>query len=195
MNIRNNIISTFPKHILCLDNICLDHLEDFKQGIMQVLGNSGSKTSDLLNVQSTHKTNADLHEYQVFDPLTSCIEQIFPDFAMFLGYDPLYAMKLNIANMWANVSDQGGYNFPHTHSGSIISGVFYVESIEENNLVFFDNYINMEFPINASGEGYDRLTFQCKPGRLIMFRGDFPHGAPPQQGPGRKIAISFNIVR
>lgn len=195
MDIKHNILSVFPKHVFCMDNVCIDELDNFASEIYDIVNDSGTSTNDLQHVKSTHRTNIDLHTYAVFEPLVVEIEKYSKEFARWLGYDDKYAFNLSIKNMWANVSDKGGYNFPHTHPGSIVSGAFYVKSNPENTIIFFDNYLNMEFPINCSGEGYDRVTFNCQAGRLLLFRGDFPHGNPPQLEDGEKIVISFNVVR
>jgi uncharacterized protein (TIGR02466 family) len=97
--------------------------------------------------------------------------------------------------MWSNVSGKGGYNFPHTHPGSILSGAYYINTIPENKLVFFDDYINVEMPTNVDTSTYDHIAYDCIPGRLVMFRSDLAHGNPPQQDDGEKIVISFNIGR
>lgn len=191
----SEIRAVFPKHIYHRDGICLDKLDMFRARILDLQKEFGYKSNSLLNVKSTHLTNMNLHKDETFKPLVDEIMAALMDYACFIGYSPEMVFHLNIGNMWANVSERGGYNFPHTHPGSLISGAFYINAIPENKIVFFDNYLNVELPMNVDMDTYDHVTYDCVPGRLVMFRSDIPHGNPPQQGDGEKIIISFNIAR
>lgn len=195
MTINKSIVSVFPKHILCLDNICLDYLDVYSLCAHKLIEQNGYYTNELLNVKSTHRTVTNLHEYEDFQHLVSVIERYVVEFGNFLGYDIETCFRMRILNMWVNINKQGGYNFPHIHSGSILSGVFYVKSPSKNKIIFFDNYSNTEIGINSHGEGYDTKSFDCIPGRLLMFKSDLIHGNTPQIDTEEKIAISFNIVR
>lgn len=195
MDIKSAIQAIFPKYILCLDDVCLEHTEQFAAAAHMLLRQSGSKTNDLLKVKSTHRTKSDLHEYTVFQPLVQVIKNVMFEYASYVGYDPSSIFRFNLTNMWVNINDQGGYNFPHGHPGSIFSGVYYVKTPPDNKIVFFDNYSNVDVALNATGEGHELKSFECRTGRLLMFRSDLLHGNPPQPGPGEKIAISFNFTR
>lgn len=191
----SNIRAVFPKHIYHLDNVCIDHLDMFRKRILEIQSESGVKSNKLLNVKSTHLTNMMLHTDPVFAPLVNQINESAMEFGTYLGYLPETIFRLHIGNMWANTSGKGGYNFPHTHSGSILSGAFYINAIPENKIIFFDDYINTEMPTNVDVDTFDHVTYDCTPGRLVMFKSDLAHGNPPQQDDGEKIVISFNIGR
>lgn len=194
-NIKQSIFTVFPKHILCLDNVCLEDLDIFNLAVHKLIEQDGTYTNNLLNVKSTHRTNSNLHKYEEFQSLVKVIEQATIQFGNILGYDGETCFRMFIGNMWANLNDQGGYNFPHIHSGSILSGVFYVKTPPENQLVFFEDFSSVHTATERYGEGYDFKSFSCYPGRLLMFKSDLIHAAPPQKNTGEKIAISFNIVR
>lgn len=191
---HNNIYSIFPKHILVQDGVCVDRLEILKSRAIEIIDEHGTFTNDFLKVRSTHLTNSELYKDPIFYPLVDEISRYVFEFLMFLGYDAEKSFQVSVGNMWANDSNEGDYNWPHTHPGSLISGAYYIENaVSSNNLSFFDNYISVDYPINRSGEGHDRFTVPCVPGRLILFRSDLPHGNIPQIGEGRKITISFNF--
>lgn len=191
---NNNIYSIFPKHILVQDNVCSDMLETFKFRSNQLIEEYGTFANDFLKVKSTHTTNCELYKDPIFHPLVDEISKYAFQFLIFLGYEAEQSFKISIGNMWVNSSNEGEYNWPHTHPGSLISGAFYVDNqVSSNHLSFFDNYISVEYPINRAGEGHDRFSVPCVPGRLILFRSDLPHGTLPQIGEGKKITISFNL--
>lgn len=191
----STIREVFPKHIYNKDNVCLEYLASFRERILEIQDEYGVKSNQLLNVKSTHLTYMTLHTDTIFSPLVDQINESAMEFGTYLGYYPETIFRLSIGNMWANVSDKGGYNFPHTHPGSILSGAFYISTVPENKIVFFDDYINVEMPTNVNTDTYDHVTYDCIPGRLVMFKSDLAHGNPPQQGDGEKIIISFNIGR
>jgi len=191
----STIREVFPKHIYHKDNVCLEQLDTFRKRIFEIQEEFGYNSNTLLNVKSTHLTCMLLHLDPVFAPLVAQINESAMEFGTHIGYNPEHVFNMHIGNMWANVSGKGGYNFPHTHPGSILSGAFYINAIPENKIVFFDNYINVEMPTNVNTETYDHVTYDCVPGRLVMFKSDLPHGNPPQQSDGEKIIISFNIAR
>lgn len=191
---NSEIRAVFPKFIYRKDAVCLNHLDTFKQRIYEIQDQYGVKSDYLMNVKSTHLTHMKLHEDPVFKPLVDQIYESAIEYGIHLGYAPDYVFKLSIGNMWTNVSNKGDYNFPHIHAGSILSGAYYISTVPENKIVFFDNYNSMEIPTNINSDSYDRVTYDCVPGRLIVFRGDMPHGNPPQQGDGEKIIISFNMA-
>lgn len=189
------IKAVFPKYIYHRDGVCADKLATFRERVFEIQDTSGTKSNPLLNVKSTHQTDVSLHNDPVFRPLVDEIYSSMMQFGTHLGYGPEMIFKLSIMNMWVNVSGKGGYNFPHTHPGSLFSGAFYINAMPENKIVFFDDYKSVEMPINVSAEENVHATYDCVPGRLVLFRGDLAHGNPPQQEDGEKITISFNMVR
>jgi len=191
----SEIRAVFPKHIYKKDNVCVDLLGMFKERVYELQSQYGFNTNSLLNVKSTHKTCVSFHEDPMFKSLVDQIYESVVEYGMHIGYGPETMLAMQIKNMWVNISDKGGYNFPHTHPGSLFSGAFYIESVPENKIVFFENYINTEMPLNAELTSYDNVQYDCVPGRLLIFKSDMPHGNPPQQTDGEKIIISFNIAR
>jgi uncharacterized protein (TIGR02466 family) len=189
------IKAVFPKYIYHRDDVCTNYLEKFKTRILQIQSDSGYKSNLLLNVKSTHQTNVELYKDPVFAPLVDEIYKSVMHFGTAMGYSPELIFKLSILNMWANVSGKGDYNFPHNHPGSLFSGAFYINATPENKIVFFDNYQSVDMPTSVDAEENIHVTYDCVPGRLVMFRGDLPHGNPPQVGDGEKIIISFNMAR
>ena len=190
------IFSIFPKHVYVRDNVCLAHLDKFKDKILEIADAKNTVTRNrFLNVDSTHYVTQQLHQDEVFLPLVAEIKNSVLEFGETLGYGIDRCFLMEIDSMWANISDENDYNWPHIHQGSILSGAFYIENqIESNSLTFFDNYSSIEYPINNTlGENFDRQSFSCRKGRLIMFKSDLPHGNTPQVGQGKKITISFNM--
>jgi uncharacterized protein (TIGR02466 family) len=184
----------FPKPIYYADDVCLDFLDQFEQEIKKIVSTTGAKKSQYLGVQSTHMTDSELQLNPVFHPLTDAIKNHVFEFGTALGYSPTTAFKFYIGNMWANVSGQHEYNFPHTHPGAVISGAFYIKTVPENVIAFYDKYDTIQLPENHTAYDNKPIEYRCVPGRLLLFKSDFVHGNPAQQSEGEKIVISFNML-
>lgn len=181
------IYKFFPKTIYLKDDINTNN-ESIKTRILDLMRVWGSVRSDTLNAPSLHKTNPRLHTYPETKELCEEILKHAQIFADELGYK----FKLEIQTMWANVSEEGHYIYPHTHPGSLFSGAYYISApkgsmitFESGDRFFYTPTVNTEFTCNET-------SFECKPNRLLIFRSDFSHYTTKQL-PGEKIVISFNL--
>lgn len=103
-------------------------------------------------------------------------------------------------NMWFNINNVGDSNQIHTHSGSFISGVYYVKADKnQSEIVFYKNFT--EDHIIASAGDVERYTpisgatcrYPPRPGRLILFPSYVPHGVMPSTVDADRISIAFNL--
>jgi len=107
---------------------------------------------------------------------------------------------LKLVNMWFNVNGKGNSNQIHTHSGSFLSGVFYVHAVEQHSeLVFYRNQ-SEEYIITSAGY-IDRHTaisgatcrYRPRTGRALFFPSWIPHGVLPNEVDEERISIAFNM--
>lgn len=183
----------FPKLIYLIDDICANELNLYEDHIKK--NKIKTKRTQILNVDSTHLHYRKLHTVKIFSNLVKEVEKHSRLFLQYIGYDANYTKKCKISDMWYNVSNKDDFLFPHTHPGSILAGVFYVKTVENNKIIFYDNNVNYEPPANITNLSMTTCEYQCIPGRLLLFRSDFTHATPKQDITGEKIAISFNINR
>jgi uncharacterized protein (TIGR02466 family) len=187
------IHSWFPKVIYLVDNLLPDELPSYETRIKSIISNSDVKRNNMLNVDSTHKISDSLHEDAVFKNLVDEIYLHSEKFLSELGYTTPFIKKLKIGNMWANLSHEGDFLFPHIHPHSLLSGAFYIKKASNSKIKFFNELTNMlAKPQNTTPLSYDFCEYDCNPGRLIIFKSDFLHSTQQQQD-GEKIVISFNI--
>jgi len=111
-----------------------------------------------------------------------------------LGYKQ--SLKQKIYNTWINVNGLGHFNAPHTHPGSIFSGVYYVDGQEDsgNLMVLNPNPFNLN---DSWIEEYNTYTsahwwFPPTPGTLIIFPSSLLHYVEPNRNTKERISISFN---
>lgn len=184
----------FPTCIYRVSEFADDILEDLKEKSISLEKEYGSFRSNSLNVDSTHLTIApELPYISPFNILKDRIQSHINNFCYELGI----IENVKLANMWFNISDKGDFNFPHSHPGSIISGVFYIESLGDSEVVFYNNhYMVNNFICSGKQNDLSRpdVPFSCIKGELLMWPGHIIHGNPAQQSSGQKIALSFNSL-
>lgn len=194
MTDNSNIIMLFPTCIYRVSEFADDILEDLKETSISLENEYGSSRSSSLNVDSTHLTISNKLPYiKPFDNLKERIQKQVDKFCYQLGITE----NVKIANMWFNISNKGDFNFPHSHPGSIISGVFYIESLGSSDIVFYNNhYLVNNFICSGKENNLSRpdLPFRCMKGELLMWPGHIVHGNPAQKDDGQKIALSFNSL-
>ena len=107
-------------------------------------------------------------------------------------------VKISILNLWINQNNKGNYNKPHTHPGSIFSGVYYVQiSEKDGDLIFYrgdrsnqmPNIINFERDIDFKEEYH----IQPLKNQLIIFPSYLLHMVTPHFEDISRISVSFNI--
>lgn len=108
--------------------------------------------------------------------------------------------QLQMANMWFSVNKEGGYNQTHAHSGSAISGTYYI-SVPENagEITFYRNPYEEHLiyglaPIkNVTEVSAATCRYPPKKGRLILFPSYLLHSVMPSFSSEERISLSFNL--
>jgi len=103
-----------------------------------------------------------------------------------------------ITQSWLNVNRPGEIHYEHCHSNSIISGVFYISTGEDDNITFFDPNYHLKnvikFETKSSSIWNDETyVVQANSNELILFPSWLNHmvEANPKATKDR-LSISFN---
>lgn len=186
------LIEIFPKCLYIQDNVCVNYLPSFKEKIYEL--KNKTIRSPLLNVNTSHSKIQNLDKETPFDILSEEILKHVSSFMKQYGYVPGRENDAYIRNFWFNISNKDDFLFPHIHYGSFLSGAFYVETQQDNVILFHDEAKNYyEDPGIETKFSETIKPFICKPGRLILFTSNLTHSTPPQKSDGEKIVISFNV--
>jgi uncharacterized protein (TIGR02466 family) len=105
--------------------------------------------------------------------------------------------ELQINNIWININPPGSYNHLHNHVGSVLSGVYYVESTEQHGSIQFERNDGAEYhiPANVKKETYytcTRATYAGKTNALYVFPGWLKHSVQGNRANTDRISLSFN---
>ena len=107
--------------------------------------------------------------------------------------------KLTLRNMWLNINYYKDYNINHVHNFSILSGVFYIKTLENSgNLIFKRNHA-LEYCIDNDFLEYNSFNstiwnIPSKENTLYLFPSWYEHYVEPNLSKEERISISFNLT-
>jgi uncharacterized protein (TIGR02466 family) len=110
-------------------------------------------------------------------------------------YKPSTNVSLKITQSWANYAKNGQEHIIHLHQNSIISGVFYVNTNQNDKIIFCRNTSMRHFKIETeeyNSWNSDELWFSSEEGNLLLFPSLLAHRVPEAIGEKERISISFN---
>ncbi len=101
-----------------------------------------------------------------------------------------------ITHCWANRTNLGEYHHVHKHPNSIVSGVFYIKTVNDRDFITFTKDDSQMFvPIRSSYNNYNATHYDIKATerRLILFPSNLAHQVKPLEGDVEtRVSISFN---
>lgn len=104
---------------------------------------------------------------------------------------------LHVDNAWININDKTNWNKPHTHNGSLLSGVFYLTDNNSDIEFIKDPDINTYFQENIHSKRNTELSFNSfrytpNKGQLFIFPSWLRHSVYPSESNSERVSISFN---
>ena len=159
-------------------------IEDIiKEGMNKNQGNSSSTNNYIFNEKL--KKIKQFCEQQI----KQYVEQVI---------SPKEKLNFYITQSWLNVTNPGGYHHTHSHSNSIISGVFYISTEEDDRIIFEHpnrkllEMTSFEFETSNVWNTYV-VTSPCETNTLLLFPSWLNHTvAPNEKATKDRISISFN---
>ena len=96
----------------------------------------------------------------------------------------------------SKASGRATHNHLHNHAGSILSGVYYVNSTPEQGNIFFERSDNAEYflpPVEKPNYFTSTATtYKAITGALYVFPGWMKHSVQPNTTDKDRISVSFN---
>jgi len=157
-----------------------------KEGMEKKAGNSTST--------NTYIFDENLKELKQFceQQIKIYVEQII---------NPKEELDFYITQSWLNITKPGEFHHEHIHTNSIISGVFYISTVEDDKIIFADPNIGMKnqikFEFREFGSNIWNSTFWFFPvnnNQLILFPSWLIHRVDPnEKSTTDRISIAFNV--
>jgi len=103
---------------------------------------------------------------------------------------------------WVNLHKKENWAQAHTHTNSIVSGVWFISGLSENSgqfVVHCQNKlfgISLDFPRKENPHNYvlDRNHFNPKNGDLILFPSDLKHSVTANRSDEERFSLAFNYM-
>jgi uncharacterized protein (TIGR02466 family) len=110
-------------------------------------------------------------------------------------YNPLHECSLRITQSWCNYAENGESHPKHSHSNSLVSGVFYVQTSEKDKIVFHRNIFNDQLVVEP--KEHNMLTaptwwLPAKQCSLILFPSLLEHSVDPDSRNETRVSLAFN---
>jgi uncharacterized protein (TIGR02466 family) len=140
-----------------------------------------------------HEDNANqLHKLEPFSRITEYVEEAAKQFWDELGYFPDLAPK--ICRSWINLSHKNeGNGIIHNHGKSILSFVIYLDAIEGNGNIAFENPLDLvlaSYPLNSGGF---KKEVEVRTGDLLIFPSYLKHYTLPNLIDKTRIVIAGDM--
>ena len=188
MTIQSNIIGIFPTPIYSsklnrpLYEEELSFIDKTKEDVFLNEGNTTSNDNNVLEniVFKNLKDDLYLRVKDYFDKIISSSNNITP----------------YITQSWLNYTEKNEYHHKHTHSNSLVSGVFYINCHEEYDKIKFfnDNYKAIILDVeNWNLYNSETWWFTVKTGDIILFPSSLTHMVETKQGNNTRISLAFNV--
>ena len=112
--------------------------------------------------------------------------------------NPKEDLDFYITQSWLNITKPGKFHHDHSHSNSMISGVFYLSVEEDDKITFADPNTKIKGLIHVDSTEYNvwnstKWFFPINTNELILFPSWLAHEvAPNKKATTDRISISFN---
>ena len=146
------------------------------------------------NGLANQSVDNNLQKVDAFKPFVKKIYKVTDEMCKLYEYE---YRKIDITNMWINISQQGQAHPPHTHSNNVFSGVWYpCDNTDTSNIQFVDPrpQANQLTPkrkkMDTNNSGI--IWFASDKDTMFMFPSWLMHWVPPT--PVTRTSISFNVI-
>jgi len=119
------------------------------------------------------------------------------DYCNKIGYKP---ENLYITSMWMNKFSNSQSIGPHTHTNSLLSGVYYLNSTpDQGGTEFYNPISKMRNTISVTRDGNspfltDRISSKAEPNKMIIWPSYIEHRSEKNITPKPRYTLSFNML-
>jgi uncharacterized protein (TIGR02466 family) len=188
MTIQSDIMGIFPTPIYSSKlnrHLSKEELSFINKTKLNVYINEGNTTSNDKNILENEvfknlKDDLYLRVKDYFDKIISSSNNITP----------------YITQSWLNYTETNQYHHKHTHSNSLVSGVFYINCQEEYDRIKFFNEKYKAIVLDVENYNlYNSETWwlPVKTGDIILFPSSLTHMVETKQGNNTRISLAFNV--
>jgi len=147
------------------------------------------------NEGNTTSNNNYILKNEIFKQLKKELDLIIQDY-----FDKIICPANNITpyitQSWLNYTETNQYHHKHEHPNSLVSGVLYINSDEQNDKIKFfnDSYRTLRLELKEYNIWNSKSWwFPVKTGDIILFPSSLTHMVETKQGTNTRISLAFNV--
>jgi len=138
----------------------------------------------------------DLHHYEQFADLNSCIHNMAQTILRFLKIGD---NEIEITACWMNINASGASHPIHSHPNNFLSGIYYVNTHPGADTVNFHDPRSQTGIIRPpvtelTSQNTDQVVVKVRDGMLLMFPSYLAHSVAANESDKLRISISFNLM-
>jgi|TARA_R100001460_G_scaffold35576_6_gene68424 uncharacterized protein (TIGR02466 family) len=174
----------FEKHIE-IDKLLTEHCLKIKDKVKK--GGSNWE-SDVFNTCGSYSIFKDSN----FELLNDWVFKNVLDYSKTVGYDEAPISK----EAWFNIYSEHDYQETHDHIGHDVSAIYYLKVPENSGKTFFVSHEAKglkEVFIKENPYTWNKFYLDPKPGQLIIFKSNLPHGVIQNKSKDYKISLAYNF--
>jgi uncharacterized protein (TIGR02466 family) len=161
-----------------------EELDFVQENFKKKYRNVGNNTSD----------NTFILDEPQFKNLKDLIQEHIESYISLI-YKPKSNVTPYITQSWLNWTEPGEYHHMHKHRNSLISGVLYIDAVEDLDKIVFYKDVYDQFDIQS--KTYDecnstRWWFSIKKGKIVLFPSTLLHGVDNVESNKTRISLAFN---
>ena len=146
------------------------------------LGNSYSKNKYILNSPELSNLKKDL---------TDLVNEYLHNV-----WKPKYDVEAYITISWVNYTERGQFHHAHEHSNSAISGVYYIDTDENDTITYVSpqmNILRMKIaPTEWNTWNSEKWTMLTPKNSVMLFPSTLKHSVDETSNPKTRTSLGFN---
>jgi len=99
---------------------------------------------------------------------------------------------------WFNIYRKGDFQEYHAHGDSILSAIYFIKANDKSAKLYFkspfQDQLSPEYK-GRSADTWERIFYDPKPGRLIIFRSYVEHCVEMQKDKDSRISLAYNFKK
>ena len=197
---RSDVFEIFPErigsyiftheHRTCLKQLCFDLIDKYKNNREYIRQSATCKLTHYFD--PILGKNSSLLDYPGFETFNSWIKRCSIDYINnTIGSN---CGDVIITQCWINDCSKGGFQKPHNHMNSVISGTYFVNCTPEIHAPLIFNKPNIEgTPYLSLGIRERFAHIEPCDGTLLLWESHIHHGYH-SNNTDKRISISFNVI-
>lgn len=151
-----------------------------------------------LYMENIEQNDIESHHFLDHPQLNFLKQKITAEFLKFVSESYDYSTtKFNMTTSWLKVLTPGSYGHFHWHRNCMFSGVYYLDSIAENEggkLVVHDSNTSSFFVKASSGINYEIFNITPQEDRVVFFPSELQHKITRNDSNRNRYSIAFNFI-